>query len=148
MSECSICMSTIHDKDKWIARCGHSFHGTCLYKWCLSSESCPLCRSPVVHETPIGGEEQVVRHMVETVKRFRQESVACALSYFSGVDRVDCVRRIERYARNMRPVGIMEGKLLDAERAMLLNIDNVPLRVCRNCGMAGHTRRNFSCIGL
>lgn len=48
-TECSICLSTIHEKDKYILSCNHTFHKDCYYKCVYSNNmngfiKCPLCR--------------------------------------------------------------------------------------------------------
>ena len=48
-SECSICLSVIHDKDKYILSCNHIFHKQCFTKCVYSNNmnifiKCPLCR--------------------------------------------------------------------------------------------------------
>ena len=42
--DCSICFSTIKDKEKCILKCSHAFHNLCIHKWYTKSNTCPNCR--------------------------------------------------------------------------------------------------------
>jgi len=41
--ECCICMEQIDCQEKTTS-CGHKFHTNCIYRWCESNNSCPMCR--------------------------------------------------------------------------------------------------------
>ena len=43
---CSICKDIfIPDSDIYATNCGHLYHGSCIFRWCESRNSCPQCRS-------------------------------------------------------------------------------------------------------
>ncbi len=45
--ECCICLKELCDQSTTL-ECKHKFHTLCIDK--LHKKSCPLCRSPIVHE--------------------------------------------------------------------------------------------------
>ncbi|MQL77738.1 hypothetical protein Taro_010150 [Colocasia esculenta] len=52
--DCAVCLSSFHPHDqlRLLPYCRHAFHSTCIDTWLRSSLSCPLCRSPIVQESP------------------------------------------------------------------------------------------------
>ena len=44
-TECCICYRTVSAGNKITTECNHVFHNTCLTKWLLIHEDCPLCRN-------------------------------------------------------------------------------------------------------
>ena len=50
--ECSICCEELplncftynNPMDIFRTSCGHYFHKTCISRWCLNNNSCPVCR--------------------------------------------------------------------------------------------------------
>jgi hypothetical protein len=43
--QCSICLSSVEAGEKKLTMdCGHLFHPTCILKWLLIQEKCPVCR--------------------------------------------------------------------------------------------------------
>jgi len=53
--ECVICFEPF-EEDICVTRpggtCQHQFHVECMSEWLLENESCPLCRSKIIIETP------------------------------------------------------------------------------------------------
>lgn len=47
--DCSICLDNITDDTKKITQCKHTFHEECLTRWLHTNNSCPLCRTHIVH---------------------------------------------------------------------------------------------------
>lgn len=48
--ECSICLKAIR-RTKDTLDCNHVFHRRCIDYWYQRSNSCPICRAPIVEET-------------------------------------------------------------------------------------------------
>ena len=45
MEECSICLETIEEKDRYeLLKCPHFYHKKCILKWLEKSNTCPECR--------------------------------------------------------------------------------------------------------
>ena len=45
MEECSICLETIEEKDRYeLLKCPHVYHKKCILKWLEKSNTCPECR--------------------------------------------------------------------------------------------------------
>ena len=44
-NECCICYGTVSAGNKITTECNHEFHNTCLAKWLLVHDGCPLCRN-------------------------------------------------------------------------------------------------------
>lgn len=42
-NECSICFS--NSDEQFITRCNHSFCNSCMLKWMLENDNCPMCRN-------------------------------------------------------------------------------------------------------
>ena len=53
---CTICQEKIIANNCSLTSCNHYFHSTCLCKWIIESESCPLCRNNIFsnHANNIG----------------------------------------------------------------------------------------------
>ncbi|CAD5180727.1 unnamed protein product [Musa acuminata subsp. malaccensis] len=52
--ECAVCLCELSrgEAARLLPTCGHAFHIECIDAWFSSHSTCPLCRSPVVHEKP------------------------------------------------------------------------------------------------
>ncbi|GER54543.1 RING/U-box superfamily protein [Striga asiatica] len=52
--DCAVCLSRFEPRDRLrlLPLCCHAFHAACIDAWIASSQTCPLCRSPVL---PSGG---------------------------------------------------------------------------------------------
>ncbi|CAA0842462.1 E3 ubiquitin-protein ligase ATL4 [Striga hermonthica] len=52
--DCAVCLSRFEPRDRLrlLPLCCHAFHVACIDAWIASSQTCPLCRSPVL---PSGG---------------------------------------------------------------------------------------------
>ena len=54
MKKCCICLSDIKEtKNYCITECIHEFHTSCLLKWLLNNESCPICRANLIIKNPV-----------------------------------------------------------------------------------------------
>ena len=55
--ECSICCEEVplncfiqgNRPDVFITSCGHHFHKNCISRWCLTNNSCPICRKQNIY---------------------------------------------------------------------------------------------------
>ena len=49
MEPCSICLENFDgkNKEKYVLFCNHYFHRSCVNKWLVKHNSCPLCREPI-----------------------------------------------------------------------------------------------------
>jgi len=47
-SKCSICLEKLEENDFTKTKCGHFFHFTCVCKWVLKSNTCPICRNYII----------------------------------------------------------------------------------------------------
>lgn len=45
---CPICMEDLKKTDIITTRCGHQFHGTCLFKHLNKNDNCPCCRGVIL----------------------------------------------------------------------------------------------------
>ncbi|TYJ97408.1 RING-H2 finger protein ATL66-like [Cucumis melo var. makuwa] len=47
--ECVICLNKFEDAQKcrWMKKCGHIFHRSCIDRWLKTERECPLCRTCV-----------------------------------------------------------------------------------------------------
>ncbi|XP_062089007.1 RING-H2 finger protein ATL64 [Humulus lupulus] len=54
VQECAVCLSEFEDNDRGRAlpKCNHAFHVECIDLWFGSHSNCPLCRAPVLSDTP------------------------------------------------------------------------------------------------
>jgi hypothetical protein len=43
---CSVCMNHMNDATSRTLGCSHRFHKSCLERWKLRSNTCPVCRAP------------------------------------------------------------------------------------------------------
>ena len=44
--DCPICLQPLNNKNELeTTECNHTFHKKCLHTWCMTSETCPLCRN-------------------------------------------------------------------------------------------------------
>ena len=57
---CSICFNHIHEK--YILKCNHVFHETCILKWTQIKNECPLCRC-VIHLHDNAKLTQLINHI-------------------------------------------------------------------------------------
>lgn len=49
--QCSICLESINARDRIVnLQCEHTFHLSCIERWCESHNSCPLCRASIDEE--------------------------------------------------------------------------------------------------
>ena len=49
MKQCSICLSEIKEnKNVCITECMHEYHTSCLLKWLVNNETCPICRNTLI----------------------------------------------------------------------------------------------------
>ncbi|XP_030485742.2 RING-H2 finger protein ATL5-like [Cannabis sativa] len=57
--ECAVCLSEFEDNDlgRALPKCSHVFHVECIDLWFGSHSNCPLCRAPVLSESPAHGPE-------------------------------------------------------------------------------------------
>ena len=46
--ECCICMDTENTQQWVLLPCAHKFHGSCISKWRITHDTCPLCRNDLV----------------------------------------------------------------------------------------------------
>ncbi len=46
--DCSICLTTINNKQKHQLKCTHQFHTNCINEWLKNSNSCPICRCVII----------------------------------------------------------------------------------------------------
>ncbi len=55
LKECPICKEELTDVNISVSDCNHKFHFKCLHEWIEKSNSCPMCRNPLVKkaEEPI-----------------------------------------------------------------------------------------------
>ncbi|KAE7996588.1 hypothetical protein FH972_001299 [Carpinus fangiana] len=55
-AECCICLGVFEDGDKVkvLPLCRHYYHSECVDRWLSGHSSCPLCRSSVLVDTPVG----------------------------------------------------------------------------------------------
>ena len=142
--ECSICLDTINkEKNCWVTRCEHTFHGECLMKWYVSDQTCPMCRSDIGLGM-IGNETMLLNQMELTTYRWRTESKSLGLIFADAHNRVDIINSydLKRYTGI-----ILEGTVLASERRELILVSQglKQSMACGACGMWGHTRRNEAC---
>lgn len=142
--ECSICLDTISkDRNIWITPCKHTFHGDCLMKWCVSDDTCPVCRSDL-GMAMIGNESMLLNQMELTTYRWRTESKSLGLIFAENNKTFDTINSytIQRYTGL-----ILEGTILASERRdIILTAQDIKQPIaCGVCGMWGHTRRNEAC---
>ncbi|URE11231.1 RING-H2 finger protein [Musa troglodytarum] len=52
--ECAVCLGELSEGEevRLLLGCKHAFHRRCIDMWFFSHSTCPLCRSPVVLDTP------------------------------------------------------------------------------------------------
>ncbi|XP_065011619.1 RING-H2 finger protein ATL60-like [Musa acuminata AAA Group] len=52
--ECAVCLGELSEGEeaRLLIGCNHAFHLQCIDMWFCSHSTCPLCRSPVVLDTP------------------------------------------------------------------------------------------------
>ncbi|CAL9118684.1 unnamed protein product [Musa textilis] len=52
--ECAVCLGELSEGEevRLLLGCKHAFHLRCIDMWFFSHSTCPLCRSPVVLDTP------------------------------------------------------------------------------------------------
>ena len=85
-SQCSICLETIHNKNKIVLDCGHSFDISCIQKWTASQISfgkkpeCPLCRGNIVRQEDYINKECNREFIVINVNYDSDSSVRTTLS--------------------------------------------------------------------
>lgn len=48
-TECAICMEPLQTVDTITTRCGHMYHGTCMFQHIKNNDSCPLCRGTLTN---------------------------------------------------------------------------------------------------
>ncbi|CAN0879848.1 Putative RING-H2 finger protein ATL53 [Linum grandiflorum] len=48
--DCVICIGKLEEGEtvRFMPRCGHVFHASCVDRWLLAHSSCPTCRAPIV----------------------------------------------------------------------------------------------------
>ncbi|KAG6652808.1 hypothetical protein I3843_05G031000 [Carya illinoinensis] len=53
-AECSVCLSEFEEDEtlRLLPKCSHAFHISCIDTWLRSHTSCPMCRAPIVVQTP------------------------------------------------------------------------------------------------
>lgn len=71
MTACGICQSELpklrRDTSNIVQLpCGHEFHASCTLRWLIESNTCPLCRFPVIPIAPPQKEIQLVHIQVPT----------------------------------------------------------------------------------
>lgn len=51
MDTCSICLESINTNTTYTI-CNHKFHHSCLSTWIQNNNTCPLCRTQLIDNTP------------------------------------------------------------------------------------------------
>ncbi|XAR51308.1 hypothetical protein NMG60_11005903 [Bertholletia excelsa] len=56
--ECAVCLSDIAagEKARFLPKCNHGFHVDCIDMWFQSHSTCPLCRNPILTQSPAASE--------------------------------------------------------------------------------------------
>ena len=141
--ECAICLSTINKENNfWVTPCKHKFHGTCLMKWYVSNQSCPVCRTELGLGM-VGNEEVLLNQMELTTFRWRTESKSLGLIMASP----RIFKTVEEYTIERFTGLILDATVLGLERRELILVAQdlkCPMK-CGVCSMWGHTRRHESC---
>lgn len=52
VGECPICIEECSHSESCVTACNHVFHAGCLAKWSKNSNSCPMCRAPLIVSLP------------------------------------------------------------------------------------------------
>ena len=50
---CSICLSQVGRKTRFITSCNHKFHSKCLLIWVIGNNTCPVCRKNLKEDETI-----------------------------------------------------------------------------------------------
>lgn len=53
-TECSVCLSEFEEDEtlRLLPKCNHAFHIPCIDTWLGSHTNCPMCRAPIIVQTP------------------------------------------------------------------------------------------------
>ncbi|MFS7958237.1 putative transcription factor C2H2 family [Helianthus anomalus] len=55
VDECCICLGVFEEgeKVKVLPKCFHGYHCECVDKWLTTHSSCPICRAPILVDSPV-----------------------------------------------------------------------------------------------
>ncbi len=57
---CPICFDVIVN-DILTLECGHQYHKSCINKWLIISQRCPICQKPVSHSLPLTTNPEIIK---------------------------------------------------------------------------------------
>lgn len=75
---CAICLSKLYDP--CYLNCNHCFHTNCLNKWLSYSNTCPVCRQPILPEMNF----QLEHELGESIL-----TVAVEIAYFESIGNME-----------------------------------------------------------